>query len=167
VQVSHVALYRWLISIGLTPRKSLVLGGIDVPPEHLLSLVRGLLDGDGTIYTRTHRPTKLRYPNYRYERLWTSFLSASPAHIEWLQGRLHDALNIARYVEVRRRPDRTAMYRLKYGNRASLVLLANLYRDDSQPRLRRKWMKWDLYLSRHPQCRRGDLNPQALAGGSP
>ena len=167
VQVSHVVLYRWLMSVGLMPRKSLVLGAIDVPAEHLWSLVRGLLDGDGTIYTRVHRPTKLRYPGYRYERLWTSFLSASRAHVEWLRGRLHDALEIDGYVEVRRREGRTTMFRLKYGNRASIVLLNTLYPNEPHPRLTRKWKKWDRYLSRHPQCRRGDLNPQALAGGSP
>ena len=167
VQVSHVVLYRWLVSIGLTPRKSLVLGALDVPPEHLSSLVRGLLDGDGSIYTGVHRPTKVRYPNYRYERLSASFLSASPAHVEWLRGRLRDALRIEGHVEVRRREGRTTMFRLKYGKRESLVLLAHLYQDNSHPRLSRKWLKWDLYLSRHPQCRRGDLNPHALAGASP
>jgi hypothetical protein len=167
VQVSHVVLYRWLISIGLTPRKSLVLGALDVPPAHLFSLVRGLLDGDGSIYTGVHRPTKRRYPSYWYERLSTSFLSASPTHVEWLRGRLRDVLQIDGSVEVRQREDRTTMFRLKYAKRESLVLLANLYQGDSQPRLTRKWLKWDLYLSRHPQCRRGDLNPHALAGASP
>ena len=167
VQVSHVVLYRWLMSVGLMPRKSLVLGAIDVPAEHLCSFVRGLLDGDGTIYTRVHRPTKLRYPRYRYERLWTSFLSASRAHVEWLRGRLRDALEIDGHVEVRQREGRTTMFRLKYGNRASIVLLNRLHPNEPHPRLTRKWNKWDRYLSRHPQCRRGDLNPHALAGASP
>jgi hypothetical protein len=167
VQVSHVMLYRWLISIGLTPRKSLVLGPLDVPPEHLFSVVRGLLDGDGSIYTGVHRPTKRHYPKYRYERLSTSFLSASPAHVEWLRRRLRDSLQIHGSVEVRRRKNRTTMFRLRYAMRESLVLLSNLYQDDSQPRLTRKWLRWVLYLSRHPQCRRGDLNPHALAGASP
>ena len=70
-QFSYAALYRWLLTVGLMPRKSLVLGGIDVPDEHLMTLARGLLDGDGSVYTLIHRPTLKTYRNYKYERLWT------------------------------------------------------------------------------------------------
>ena len=43
---SDVELYRWFLSVGLTPAKSLTLAGIDVPDAYLLPVVRGLLDGD-------------------------------------------------------------------------------------------------------------------------
>ena len=122
-----------VVSIGLTPRKSLVLGALDVPPEHLFSLVRGLLDGDGSIYTGVHQPTKLRYPSYRYERLSTSFLSASPAHIEWLRGRLRDALRIDGPVEVRRREGRTTMFRLRYGKRGACPACESVPRPSQEP----------------------------------
>jgi hypothetical protein len=46
---SDVELYRWFMSIGLTPAKSLTLGGIDVPDAFLLPVVRGLLDGNGSV----------------------------------------------------------------------------------------------------------------------
>jgi hypothetical protein len=149
-QFSHARLYRWLLTIGLMPRKSLVIAGIDVPDAQLLPLVRGLLDGDGTVYTLTHRPTRRRYPNYAYERLWTFFNSGSRNHVEWLSLRLGEALGIAGRVEELRRPNRkNPMYRLKYGNCASLVLLPALYADASVPRLQRKWRKWDQYQRRH------------------
>ena len=47
-QIGDVGFYRWLLTIGLSPRKSLTLGAISVPDEFLLALVRGLLDGDGS-----------------------------------------------------------------------------------------------------------------------
>jgi len=37
VQIGDVGLYRWLQSIGLTPRKSLRLGSIDVPTSSFLT----------------------------------------------------------------------------------------------------------------------------------
>jgi aromatic ring-cleaving dioxygenase len=149
-QFSYAALYRWLLSVGLMPRKSLVLGAIDVPDENLMPLVRGLLEGDGTVYTLIHHPTPRTYRNYKYERLWTFFNSASRKHVEWIQARLACALKIPGYIEVRRRKGHeNPMYRLKYGNRASRVLLPAIYADLSVPRLERKWRKWAGYAARH------------------
>ncbi|MDP9280749.1 MAG: hypothetical protein M3P38_01475 [Chloroflexota bacterium] len=149
-QFSHVVLYRWLLTIGLMPRKSLVLGGIDVPDDHLMPLVRGLLDGDGTVYTLVHRPTVNTYRNYRYERLWTFFNSASRRHVEWIQARLVCALGLSGYIEEFEREGRkNPFYRLKYGNQASRVLLPAMYADQSVPRLERKWGKWAGYATRH------------------
>jgi len=80
-------------------RKSLVLGGIEVPDDHLLFVVRGLLDGDGSVYTLIHAPTRRTYRQYRYERLWTFFNSASRRHVERIQMRLAGAPGIAGYIE--------------------------------------------------------------------
>ncbi len=87
-QFSDVRFYRWLESIGLTPRKSLTLGAIDAPDAYLLPLVRGLLDGDGHIADFLSRPTIATYPNYEYERLWVCFNSASRPHLEWIGDRM-------------------------------------------------------------------------------
>jgi hypothetical protein len=98
-QFSDVAFYDWLLSIGLTPRKSLTLGAIDVPDSYLVPLARGLLDGDGSISVFRHRPTRLKYPNYVYERLWVFFLSASRFHIDWLRDRVKTRTGLEGYVE--------------------------------------------------------------------
>jgi len=91
-QFADARLYEWLRGVGLTPRKSLTLGAIDVPDQYLAPLVRGLLDGDGSIMNFVHEPTRRSYPEYRYERLWVllSFserrahrmvtLAGAPAH---------------------------------------------------------------------------------------
>jgi hypothetical protein len=149
-QFSHAVLYRWLLTVGLMPRKSLVLGGIDVSDDHLMPLVRGLLDGDGTVYTLLHHPTRRTYRDYRYERLWTFFTSGSRTHLEWLQTRLACVLGIRGYVEqFKREGHKNPFYRLKYGNLASKVLLPAIYDDQNVPRLERKWRKWDGYAARH------------------
>jgi hypothetical protein len=149
-QFSHAVLYRWLLTVGIMPRKSLVLGAIAAPDDCLMPLVRGLLDGDGTVYTLIHRPTRKTYANYRYERLWTFFNSASRKHLEWLQARLASALEVNGYIEILKRKDRVnPCYRLKYGNRASKALLPAIYAEQSVPRLERKWRKWEGYAARH------------------
>src|SRR5437867_6822671 len=149
-QFSYARLWRWLLLVGVMPRKSLVLGGIDVSDDNLMPLVRGLLDGDGTVYTLLHHPTRKTYKGYTYERLWTFFHSASLRHVEWLQTRLNCALRISGYIEkIDREGHENPMYRLKYGNRDSRILLPAIYADQSVPRLERKWRKWAGYAGRH------------------
>jgi hypothetical protein len=144
-QFSDVALYDWLLSVGITPRKSLTLGGIEVPRAYLLPLVRGLLDGDGSISSFTHRPTAIKYPAYTYTRLWVFFLSASDAHIGWLRGQIESAVGIVGGVSRITREGRHDLFRLKYGNRESAVLLKLLYADRTSPCLERKRAVWDSY----------------------
>ena len=83
VQFKDIGLYRWLEAAGLTPRKSLTLGALAVPGELLAHLVRGLLDGDGSIVNGTWRADMTRRPDrfYYYEFFRVQFASAS--HATW------------------------------------------------------------------------------------
>lgn len=149
-EFGDAALYRWLLGIGLTPRKSLTLGAIDVPDEFLAPLMRGLFEGDGTIQNFTHRPTPTSAPNYTYERVWLYFSSASRAHIDWLRQRSTDRYGVHGYVEARDATEhRHAFYRLKFGNYDSITLLRVMYPSDDVPMLRRKWQIWVDYRRRH------------------
>lgn len=142
---SDTGLYDWLIDLGIQPAKSLTLGGVRVPPAEFVHFVRGLLDGDGTIYVLRHRPTPKTYPNYWYVRLWTYFTSASRRHIDWLREQLRLWLGVNGYVERIVREGRKDFYRLKYGKIESLQLLAALYADPTWPALDRKREKWLRY----------------------
>ena len=57
-------LYGWFQAIGLTPRKSLTLGAIDVPDEFLAPLVRGFLDGDGSVSNGVWKADTTRRSDY-------------------------------------------------------------------------------------------------------
>lgn len=149
VQFGDATLYRWLLSIGLSPRKSLTLGAIDVPDEHLLSLTRGLLDGDGTILNRTYRADTRAPRPYYWEYLQTKFVSASRAHLAWLATALARVARISGYLH--QNGTTTAgntMYELRYGKRASVALLSQLYEDADAPCLSRKRQIWLEYGSR-------------------
>lgn len=148
IQVSDVGLYRFLISIGLTPRKSLTLGRVDVPDRFFDDFVRGLLDGDGSIYLRRHRPTRRTYPDYWYTRLWTYFSSGSETHVRWLQDQLMRRHGITGWIEATERKGRHTFYRLRFGNADSMTLLSALYREEGAPHLARKKEKWLRFLGR-------------------
>src|SRR6266581_8863418 len=120
---SDTSLYDWLFARGIRPAKSLTLGAVEVPPVLLPHFLRGLIDGDGTIYVLRHRPTPKRYPDYWYVRLWTYFTSASRSHIEWLREELLTSYGLHGYVERQVRKGRHDFYRLKFGKSDSLVLL--------------------------------------------
>lgn len=171
VGVSSVMFYRWLQGVGLTPNKSLTLGGIDVPDDVFIHLVRGLMDGDGSIRNYVHHPAGnvRRYPNYRYERLEVSFHSASLDHVAWLRARLFSTLGLTGAITTSpRRTSPHPMHQLKYGKHASVELLGRMYADPSSPRLERKWRIWDAYLTRprinssHPR-RSGGIGSYAIA----
>ena len=142
---SATTLYDWLFGLGIQPAKSLTLGSVIVPTAHFVHFVRGLLDGDGTIYLLRHRPTPKTYPNYWYWRLWTYFTSGSRRHIDWLRREIRLWLGVNGYVERVVRESRKDFYRLKYGKIESRVLLAALYADPMWPALERKRRKWLKY----------------------
>jgi hypothetical protein len=141
-QFHDAKLYEWFRSVGLTPRKSLTLGEIDVPDAFLVPLARGLMDGDGSIANFVGIPTRTRYPRYRYERLLVQFASASPSHIYWLRRRLKKLIGVNGRVLRSRREGRHDMYRLEFGKHASIALLRLFYSDPRAPRLVRKWRIW-------------------------
>ena len=153
VYVSSVDFCHWLESVGLSPRKSLTIGGIDVPDEHFFDLARGLLDGDGGISNMILNPggAAKRYPGYRYERINAIFQSASRPHIEWIRSSMLRLLGVdaAILTEPQRRPT-SRMYTLRYGKHATLKILGRLYADPGSPCLERKRSIWVAYMRRPP-----------------
>jgi len=115
---SDASLYDWLFARGIRPAKSLTLGAVEVPPSLLPHFLRGLIDGDGTIYV----------------------------HIEWLRDELRTSYGPNGYVERQVRKGRHDFYRLKFGKDDSLALLPMPYRDPGWPALQRKRRKWTSYI---------------------
>lgn len=150
-QLKDADLYRWLLGIGLTPRKSLTLGPLTVPDEHLPHLVRGLLDGDGTVLNFTSKADTTRRPDgsYRYEWFRVTFVSASRPHLAWLQDRTHDVLGIRGAIGMTARPPYSPIYRLQFGRWDSMRILPWIYADRDAPCLLRKRAIWDDYAARY------------------
>jgi intein-encoded DNA endonuclease-like protein len=127
IQFSNVVLYKRLERIGLSTKKTKILGPLKIPTKYFFDFLRGHLDGDGTIYF---------YKDKRWKNSWliyTCFLSYSLNHLVWIQNRLKEFLSINGYLN-----KGSQVWRLKYAKRESLKLLSNLYYSDELPFLRRK-----------------------------
>jgi hypothetical protein len=136
-------LFDWLISIGITPRKSLTIGAISVPDPFFLSFVRGLLDGDGSVRNYWYTVPKGTRP---YQALAALFHSASRPHLEWLQ------LELARQhgfrgALFRKRQRPHDIHVLKYATKEARRLLPLLY-PPGAPCLQRKALVWTAYRDR-------------------
>jgi hypothetical protein len=142
-QLGNQVLFNWLISIGITPRKSLTIGAIAVPDAFFLSLVRGLLDGDGSVRNYWYTVPTGRRP---YQALVVLFHCASRVHLEWLEtelARLH-GFRGALYRKGQRAHD---VHVLKYATKEARRLIPLLYPDDA-PCLERKALIWRTYRER-------------------
>jgi hypothetical protein len=144
VQITDRSLYDWFRAVGLSPKKSLTIGGIDVPDEFLFPLVRGLLDGDGSIVNGVWRADTTRRSDYYWETLKTKFVSGSRKHLEWLFDRLRAALPLGGWIT-----RNTRAWALCFGKRDSVRLLPHLYPDRDTPCLIRKRAIWENYQARH------------------
>jgi hypothetical protein len=140
-------LYSWFLRVGLMPRKSFVIGAIDVPDDCLAALVRGLLDGDGSISNGVWRADTSRRSDYFYESLRVRFCSASRNHVEWLHAQLTGALGLRGWITTDTRRNR--YYTLAYGKHDSIRLLGWIYADPNAPALLRKHLIWESYRRRH------------------
>jgi hypothetical protein len=168
-QLGDVELFQFFADAGLTPRKSLTLGPLSFPSEHFWDVVRGLIDGDGSVKNFVHHPLKRRYPRLTYERLEVIFHSASGAHMEWLMSELRSrAIRGALIVDNRLPPKRTSknpMYRLKLGKYAAIAVLSAIYANPNAPRLSRKWATWNGFYARHSDAEAAKLVRRAGAAG--
>src|SRR5205807_9455949 len=109
-------------------------------------LVRGLLDGDGSILDITYNGTgKARGRAYR--TLITRFNSASRPHLDWIRERLKDSLAINGSLSTILAEGKNPFFHLSYAMPESAILLSALYRDRSAPCLLRKRDNWDRWLA--------------------
>lgn len=132
VQFGDVAFYRFLLDIGLTPRKSLTLGSVNISEEYFRDFLRGSLDGDGTFYSYWD-------PRWRSSFMfYTVFLSASEKHIIWLRTEIYNHLKIKGHIT---KAKTDSVYCLKYAKAESLKLLRCVYYNDEVVCLSRKRIK--------------------------
>jgi len=128
--------YDWLVSIGLTPAKSLTLGPLAVPDDYFADFFRGCVDGDGSIVSYIDRYNTFKI--YVYTRLYVSIVSASPRFIEWLRASIQRLAKVAGHIDVRRSDGRHDVHCLRYAKRESLAVLRWLYYADEVTCLARK-----------------------------
>lgn len=132
-------LYEWFLSIGLTPRKSLTIGALDVPDRWFGHFLRGHLDGDGSVLDYTYQGTG-KAAGHSYRTLNVRFISGSKTHVEWLRDRVRDLYGIAGPIGW------SSVHNVNYAKRSSLRLLPILYPSVDVPCLARKREIWATFV---------------------
>tara|TARA_Y100000310_G_C20692059_1_gene822964 strand:- start:1539 stop:2222 length:684 start_codon:yes stop_codon:yes gene_type:complete len=138
LQFSDVTLYKFLLSIGLTPAKTKTLTSIEIPKKYFFDFLRGHHDGDGTFYSYWDKRWRASFMFY------TVFISSSHKHILWLRDELDKVLKVKGHIS---HDKRKSTYALKYAKRESLKILRKMYYDKKVVCLSRKRLKIEDALS--------------------
>ena len=124
--IKRKALYEQLIALGLTPRKSLTLGSLEIPDHGFRDFLRGVIDGDGNIRRWIH-PTNGR------EQWAVRIYGASESFICWLQATVERLWHVKGFVYHQEPKNERChtLYTLKYGKLAARVILTKCYTQGS------------------------------------
>ncbi|MFH1894512.1 MAG: LAGLIDADG family homing endonuclease [Patescibacteria group bacterium] len=134
VQFGDTQFYKFLESIGLSPRKSKSLRELKIPKIFFPDFLRGLFDGDGCFRVFVH-------PESQYPQLRVSFASASPKFVRWLQQEINRRLDTKGFIETAVRAES-----LTYAIKDSIKLLNFMYYSPNIVCLPRKFEKVKSYL---------------------
>lgn len=118
IQFGDVKFYNFLLSIGLMPNKTKIIGKVNIPSKYFFDFLRGHFDGDGTFYSYFDPRWKSSYMFY------TVFISASKNHINWIRETLSNILKIKGHIS---KSGNSSVYQLKYAKAESLKLLPKIY----------------------------------------
>ncbi len=132
VQFSDVTLYDFCLVVGLTPNKTKTISALAIPDEFFFDFLRGHHDGDGCFYSYLDPRWKSSFMFY------LAFISASGAHIDWIQSNVERLVGARGHITV---SSRSCVVQLKYAKADSLKLLRRLYPNSSVPHLARKRLK--------------------------
>ncbi len=139
IQFKNKEFYDFLISLGLTPKKSKTIGSLKIPPRYFWDFLRGVYDGDGCSHSYWDPRWRSSYMFY------TIFASASKKFVDWLQAEIYKRTGAKGHItcgSVGR-----AFYQLKYAKKDSLLILRGMYYDKRIVSLSRKRLKIEKILS--------------------
>src|SRR3989344_5044843 len=106
VQFSDVLFYGFLLSIGLTPAKSLTMRNIYIPDKYFFHFLRGCFDGDGYSYSYWDKRWKSSFMFY------IGFVSGSKAYVDWFRSTLWRLSGLTGHITKAKR--KNICYQLKY-----------------------------------------------------
>src|SRR3989344_1342899 len=132
IQFKNRIFYDFLLSLGLTPRKSLTMGKLAIPDKYFFDFLRGCFDGDGCFYSYWD-------PRWRSSHMfYIEFVSASLDHIEWLRQELKKRTGVFGHIT---KDGRKITYQLKYAKKESLEIIKKMYYNPQVVCLSRKKVK--------------------------
>lgn len=138
IQFKNRFFYDFLLSLGLTPRKSLTMGKLSIPEKYFFDFLRGCFDGDGSSYSYWDPRWKSSFMFY------IGFTSASKNFIDWIREEIRKRIGIAGHITKSTR--KNTCFQLKYAKKDGIKLVREMYRDKQCTYLIRKKLKIDKVL---------------------
>lgn len=133
LQIGDVKFYKFLLSIGLTQKKSLILGKIKFPEVYFRDFLRGVIDGDGNISMWEHKSNG----NIQWS---LRVFSASTIFINWLKDKIEKEFKVKGRLYKTQKAEYNPLYTIKFGKLAAKVILQNCYYKNCEA-LNRKHIK--------------------------
>ena len=125
IQFSDVRFYRYLLSLGIHPRKSLTLKEILIDKAYFPDFLRGVIDGDGNIHTWIHSTNGYRQWALR-------IVSASSFFASWLKSEIEAYFGVrGKLYTYKHAGKKNFICILKFGKLATKVILQNTYYSDA------------------------------------
>ena len=132
IQFKNRIFYNFLLSIGLTSKKSLTIGKLKIPPKFFFDFLRGCFDGDGSFYSYWD-------PRWRSSHMfYVIFASASKKYIFWLRKELKFRLGVFGHVG---KDGKGFTFQLKYAKKEALEIIKKMYYNQKVICLSRKRIK--------------------------
>lgn len=129
LQFGDINFYEFLNTIGITKKKSKTLGELQIPKQFFLDFFRGCIDGDGSIDVYFH-------PESLHPQLRLRLCSASLTFVTWIKNQIQSILNIKTgWIH----SNTQSMHVLSYGKSDSIKILKNMYYDNVEYYLGRKY----------------------------
>ena len=118
IYITNKNLYEFLLEVGLTPRKSLTLGHLNIPEHGFVDFLRGVIDGDGGIRGWIH-------PSNGGEQWVLRIYSAAPVFTEWIKNAIETWFNVKGRVHL----NKVKVFTVKFGKLAAQRILKECYYD--------------------------------------
>jgi len=132
IQFKNRIFYDFLLSIGLTPRKSLTMGKLSIPNGYFFDFLRGCFDGDGTFYSYWDKRWRSSHMFY------LEFISGSKKHIDWLREEIYNRIGASGYIG---KDNKSSVFQLKYAKREAVEIINKMYYNRRVVCLSRKRLK--------------------------
>jgi hypothetical protein len=132
IQFKNRIFYDFLLSIGLTPRKSLTMDKLSIPGKYFFDFLRGCFDGDGTFYSYWDKRWRSSYMFY------IEFVSASEKHINWLREELKNRIGVIGHIT---NTKLGMTHQLKYAKKEAIEIINKMYYNKKVVCLSRKKLK--------------------------
>jgi hypothetical protein len=141
--------FEFLLSIGITPKKSKTIGKIQIPPEYFKDFLRGCIDGDGSITISKHPES--RYPQYKVR-----LCSASKVFLEWILNTSKEFFLIkGGSIHI---PKNSSVFTLVFAKEDSIQILRSIYKGKITSLKRKKEIGLKILKQSKNLCRGEDLN---------